>query len=373
MMPFKKSIQYIFSRLCHSRNLLFFVVITGMCCTQEQNNITITWNNDKAMAIHFPAKWAEGITKDSLGKHIRVSLANDSTVTAILGDFRISDDIVFEPLIPFSRGLTYALFVKDKKQTEFSIPFADSTNAPRIITSYPQLDTVPENLLKIYIQFSHPMIESRSANYIKLVKNGTDTLHDVFLDLQPELWNEDRSVITIWLDPGRIKRDLQPNLKLGAPLQQFVKYQLVVSKQWKDIDGRGLEKNYTWTFVTGFRDSISPDPVNWKMHLPKAASKEPLTINMNETLDHYLLMESLHVTDKNGVTIKGAFTGSHKDNTVSFTPAESWVAGNYTLQIASRLEDLSGNNLNRPFERDLLKTKQLSTQTHYNKNFLIEK
>jgi hypothetical protein len=77
------------------------------------------------------------------------------------------------------------------------------------------------------------MMESRSAGFIKLVKNGTDTLHDAFLDLQPELWNEDRTVITLWLDPGRIKRDLQPNLKLGAPLQQSEKYRSLFQSNGK--------------------------------------------------------------------------------------------------------------------------------------------
>lgn len=373
-MPFNKSIQYIFSRLCHSRNLLFFVVILHIGCREEQKNITIQWETDKARSIQFPAKWAEGIPKDSIGNYIRVvSLLQDTNRTPILGEYTLNDDIVFKPLIAFTRGMTYGVFADNKKLGEFSIPFADSSNAPRIITSYPQQDTVPENLLKIYIQFSHPMMESRSSNFIKLVKNGTDTLNDVFLDLQPELWNEDRTVITVWLDPGRIKRDLQPNLKLGAPLQRSGKYRLVVAKQWKDTDGRELEKEHTWSFVTGTRDSISPDPAKWKMVLPKAFSKEPLRIEINETLDHFLLMESFRVADKNGTTIPGSFDTPGKDRNIRFTPAQAWVAGKYTVFIASRLEDLAGNNLNRPFERDITATKQPSTQTQYSKNFLIEK
>ncbi|MDB5211027.1 MAG: hypothetical protein JWQ30_1854 [Sediminibacterium sp.] len=373
MMPFNKSIQHIFSRLCHSRNLLFFVVMISASCRQEQKNITIVWEKDQAKAIRFPASWAKDIAKDSFGKYIQVRLLQDTNATAILGDYKTDIDILFEPLIPFSHGLQYAIFVKDIKTGEFSVPAADSKDAPQVISSYPQQDTVPENLLKIYIRFSHPMTESRSANYIKLVKNGTDTLHDVFLDLQPELWNEDRTVITIWLDPGRIKRDLQPNLKLGAPLQAFGKYQLLVSKQWKDAVGRSLDKDYTWSFVTAGRDSLSPDPTKWKMHLPKASSKEPVVIELDEVLDHFLLMESLQITNKNGATVNGKFTVHNKDKVISFTPAEPWVAGDHTLVIASRLEDLAGNNLNRPFDRDVTKTKQPSTQTHYSKNFLIEK
>ena len=40
-----------------------------------------------------------------------------------------------------------------------------------------------------------------------------------FLDLQPELWNAEGTVLTLWLDPGRIKRDLIPNKELGIPLK----------------------------------------------------------------------------------------------------------------------------------------------------------
>ena len=59
--------------------------------------------------------------------------------------------------------------------------------------------------------FSQPMQEGVSAEHICLVKGEKDTLKNVFLDLQPELWNHDRTMLTLWLDPGRIKRDLQPN------------------------------------------------------------------------------------------------------------------------------------------------------------------
>ena len=40
---------------------------------------------------------------------------------------------------------------------------------------------------------------------------------------------------------------------------------------------------------------------------------------------------------------------------VDFIPDESWHRGRYILQIEGRLEDLAGNNLNRRFEKDLLK------------------
>ena len=55
------------------------------------------------------------------------------------------------------------------------------------------------------------MEEGRSTRYVVLVKEGVDTLKGTFLDLQPELWNDDATELTLWLDPGRIKLDLIPN------------------------------------------------------------------------------------------------------------------------------------------------------------------
>jgi len=227
--------------------------------------------------------------------------------------------------------------------------------------------------LKIYIQFSQPMREGESVKHIKLVKNNKDTLHDVFLDLQPELWNDDRTTVTIWLDPGRIKRDLQPNLRMGAPLHLHEKYELIVSKQWQDAENVSMKKDFSKRFVTTARDSLSPDPVQWKINSPKALSKEPLIILFGESLDHFLLMESLQLTAKNGVIIKGKFESADRDRACRFIPDGTWIAGTYTLKITSKLEDLCGNNVNRPFDRDITKTKEPSTQEYYFRSFNIEK
>ncbi|MEO7530488.1 MAG: Ig-like domain-containing protein [Sediminibacterium sp.] len=346
-----------------------FILVTG--CRDVQKDIVVRWENGKAKAIQIPLNWVAHISKDTVEKQLTISLLNNKT--AILGDYKIGTTIVFEPLIPFSAGTDYVVWVLDKKMGQFTIPAADGSNAPQIISSYPQQDTVPENLLKIYIQFSKPMREGQSAKYLTLLKNGKDTLHDVFLDLQPELWNEDRTVFTTWLDPGRIKRDLQPNLKLGAPLQSFGKYELIILKEWKDAQGIALQKNYSWSFTTRERDSLSPDPGKWKMHTPTNLSKESLVIELDEPMDHFLLMESLHITGKNGEAIKGIFEVSDKDKKVSFSPAEPWSAGNYTLFINAKLEDLSGNNINRPFERDMIKTKETVSKNYFSKSFYIEK
>ena len=49
----------------------------------------------------------------------------------------------------------------------------------------------------------------------------------------------------------------------------------------------------------------------------------------------------------------GSFTLSDKESILKFQPISEWENGNYTITVDSKLEDLAGNNLNHPFDRDL--------------------
>ena len=41
-------------------------------------------------------------------------------------------------------------------------------------------------------------------------------MKSIFLELENELWNPEHTQLTLWLDPGRIKRDLIPNQRKRA-------------------------------------------------------------------------------------------------------------------------------------------------------------
>ena len=55
------------------------------------------------------------------------------------------------------------------------------------------------------------MQEGHSLENILLIRNEKDTIRDAFLDLQPELWNKEGTVLTLWFDPGKDqKRSCSP-------------------------------------------------------------------------------------------------------------------------------------------------------------------
>jgi hypothetical protein len=196
------------------------------------------------------------------------------------------------------------------------------------------------------------MRTGRALDYITLL-DGKDTMHNVFLNLQPELWDTTSKVLALWIDPGRIKRGLVLNKQLGNPLTDHDNYTLVISPDWKDGKGIKLAKPYTKTFVAGPRDSQIPDINKWRFNMPQAKSRSTLMINIGEPLDHFLLMESAMVLDAKGLPVDGFITIGNDDRELQFSPRQSWSAQRYTLRVSAKLEELASNNLNRVFDRDI--------------------
>src|SRR6478736_7535780 len=140
------------NRLCDLRNLLFFALLLLLACKDSQKDILILWDNNKAKAISIPAKILKGISKDSIATYVKIRKMHANDSANILGDYRFDGEWVFEPLIPFQRGADYTVWISNKYAAQFHIPLNDKHIVAQVMTIYPQLDTLPENLLKIYIQ-----------------------------------------------------------------------------------------------------------------------------------------------------------------------------------------------------------------------------
>ncbi|MBC7920589.1 MAG: hypothetical protein H7Z75_05805 [Ferruginibacter sp.] len=316
--------------------------------------VTLRWNGNRATGLSIPKNLLPPVAAGSPAHLPEIRLVGTGNQTAVLGQYRTAgEEVLFEPLVPFTRGLRYQVWVLGKRLDEIEIPALTPGDAPALLAVFPSQDSLPENLLKIYLRFSRPMREGQAQKYVGLLNNENDTVPGVFLDLQPELWNTDRTVLTLWLDPGRIKRDLQPNRLLGSPLQNGTRYRLVVSAAWPDEQGACLPKSYAKSFVTVPRDSLSPDPGQWRINQPQPGTGQPLEVDLGETLDYSLLRETLSILDEGGKIVSGEWQVMSEEKKCQFKPQAVWVPGTYELRIESRLEDLSGNNLNRPFERDV--------------------
>jgi hypothetical protein len=352
-------------------SFLFFIVFTcSICCQRptEKTSATVVSKNGKAVGVVIRGV---GVKEKDLSNRIKIQLIKSGERVPILGEFKVDGrDAIFEPLVPLTRGLKYEILLDGEFFSAIEIPTGDF-DAPELLSIYPSQDTLPENLLKMYLHFSEPMVEGSSLEHITFLRSNNDTLHGTFLDLKPELWNAEGTVLTLWLDPGRIKRDLIPNQTLGSPLRAFEKYILQISASWPGKNGLLLRQPFTKTFITTQRDDISPQPQRWNINIPASETNDPLEINFQEPLDYFLSKETFRI-----FTLKKEVSGNiemaRNEMVLLFIPEGPWQKGKYSLEIESRLEDLAGNNLNRPFDRDVENKDQTDDKALFIREFTIQ-
>lgn len=349
----------IWIRACRQALIISFLLVACSSDKGTVNYISIQWKETQATSLIIPREFVRDIPDDSISELLSIHLIKEGDRPAVLGDFQLSkNQIVFTPLIPLTRGLNYEVLLRNNSLGIVQIPIAETDVKPEVLAVFPGQDTLPENLLKIYIKFSAPMQEDQAMQHLSLIRNESDTISSAFLPLQQELWNKERTILTVWLHPGRIKRELQPNKNLGSPLQSGGFYRIIISPEWKDINGAPLKQSFIKKFIVASRDSLSPDCKNWTIFQPVAGNKTALEIKFDEPLVYTLIQESIEIFDQEKKSIAGKLTVLPDETGVSFTPTFDWKKGEYQIRIHSRLEDLAGNNLNRPFDQDISIHKQ---------------
>ena len=321
-----------------------------------QPDIELVQSNGKFTGISLSAK---GTSCNSISdKCLNVHLAGQPS--PILGKWSKSDGkLVFWPVWPFTSGLNYELLENGRSVAAFSIP-STLSHANLTLSVFPSSDTLPANLLKMYFQFSEAMQQVRSEKYVFILNQKGDTLQEVFMDLHPELWNDLEDRLTLWIDPGRVKRDLIRNQKLGAPLDEGKTYQLIVSFKWKSQNGATLSTDFTKNIFISNEDRVKPNLQKWSLDIPTANTKNPLIIDFKESLDYALLQDCISI-NRHGEDFNGEYQLVREERGLIFTPEEKWKIGTYQIQVESRLEDLAGNNMNRLFDVDLSQSDSSST------------
>ena len=330
--------------------LVFFglMSVLALGCRQGvgATEVFVDYKGDTAVSAHFAAQ------EDAASLAVFVSGESE---TPVLGRFTAEgDSLHFRPVIPFTAGQAYEVRKDGAVLGRFEIVHIAAKDAPKILDIYPGNDTVPENLLKIYLSFSEPMQEvGRALDFVK-VKDDEDTEVDIFLDLENELWNRGQTRLTLWLDPGRIKTDLIPNRDLGLPLRVGKSYTITVADNWKNASGQPLGRSYTKRLFVTDRDQHSPEVSAWALRPPRKGSLEPLEIDFKEVLDAVLALEAFRVVDMENSTVQGVFKLEEGERRLFFFPETVWAGGAYNLEVDSDLEDLAGNNLDRLFDTDLM-------------------
>jgi hypothetical protein len=329
--------------------LIGFLVLLISCERNPHDRVAwFDYEGGKAVGLRvYVARVSTSPSPDSLKVYV------SGVVDPVLGTTTIDDnELVFTPVVPFTLGLDYDVTYAGELLGIVTGELDTTAPTPLLLATYPSSDTIPENLLKMYLSFSQPMVEGKSLTNIVLIRNGTDTIRDAFLDLQPELWDEDSRTLTLWLDPGRIKRDLIPNRKLGKPLISGNTYSLTVLPGWRSKAGRQTLEKHERKFLIGPRDEQSPSIGKWEIIAPGAGTWQPLTIIFGEQMDYLSAMHSIFIVNPDGA-LDGRRSMGQLEQSILFVPQSLWKKGEYTVEVEPRLEDLAGNNLTRLFDQDV--------------------
>ena len=159
---------------------------------------------------------------------------------------------------------------------------------------------------------------------------------------------------------------------MGNPLNEGESYTLHISGKWKSKDGLALDQNYSKSFVVGKRDETVPNISSWCLGTVKQDTRIPLSIQFFEPLDFSLIQSTITILDHNKKEVSGQFEILQEENGTEFTPANLWQRGEYIVHVQSRLDDLAGNNLLRPFDRDLKKGSEPLAVEFFERKFVVK-
>ncbi len=343
----------------------------------EDQPITIKLNRDSSAKPTFDVSGLpsselallakNAMTREDFSKFFNVYVSNkNADAPPMLGTYRVEKDVLrFEPAFPLEAGITYVAKLSTHRLpghaaqkrplivNEFLIPKLATGPTTTVERIYPSANTLPENQLRFYIHFSSPMRQGEAYQHIRLLDADGKHIEQAFLELDQELWDRDGKRFTLFFNPGRVKKGLQPREELGPVLVLGRTYTLEVDKGWRDANGLPLKESFRKSFKVGPAEEERVQPSAWKIQPPKPTTRDPLTVRFPRPLDHALLHRCLSITNADGVAQTGKIATAEFESSWTWTPDKVWTEGGYFLIVDARLEDRAGNSVAREFEVDV--------------------
>ncbi len=275
--------------------------------------------------------------------------AGSGDAPPLLGTYAVENGgLTFHPKYPIAAGMRVRA-VFQSKETVFQIAkAAPPPSTTRVLQVYPTTNVLPENQLKLYVCFSAPMQQGDAWTHIHLLDQAGKPVTLPFLELEQELWNPDRTRLTVLFDPGRIKRGLKPLKDVGPSIEEGKSYTFAIDREWLDGRGAPLAEAYRKAFRVEGPDREPINPAKWRITAPLVGTTEPLVAQFPEPLDYAMLQHAIAVR---GVSGKVEVTRGEME--WRFTPDHAWKAGPHQLVIQTALEDLAGNRVGRAFDVDV--------------------
>ena len=334
--------------------LILFISMASISGMIAQTTHGLSLPNHSDGVISFDISGMVDHKEDKLNyDFLSVFVANQtneySACLPMQGDFSTEENkLIFKPYFPFETGLAYVIKLKNANG-EFYLPFQigekEKVNQAKLLSIFPTSNLLPENLLRFYFYFQTPMKQEEALKHIKLIDEEGKVDDHAFMKFKKELWSSDGKRLTLLFDPGRIKRGVSSNTKQGAALVNGKHYQLSISGAWQDVYGQSLKKNNLKEIIVvePYRKKINVD--EWVMREPTFDSLDRLIIDFDRIVDHALIQSMMQINDPAGNLVEGSWEIINAEQQVQFIPKNRWTKGFFKIVFDTRMEDVSGNNL----------------------------
>jgi hypothetical protein len=335
--------------------------------TTNQAIVEIIGLGEQALGRLQKADWGTQDWEDLLAVYAQSSGPQPgSNLPPMMGSYRIADaKLRFQPAFPLEQGVTYRAVFRPARLPGFAgagsaeivsnyqLP-SPRQKSPTVVTQvYPTANVLPANLLKFYIHFSSPMSRGHSYDHIKLMDATGKAVELPFLEIDQELWNAEMTRLTLFIDPGRIKRGVQPLEEIGPVLMTNRSYTLLIQRDWENAEGIPLKQPYRKRFTAGPAIREPLNTAQWRISPPRSRSRDSLRLRFARPLDHALALRVIRVLDAEDHAVPGEARLGAAEREWSFTPQRAWPEGRYRIGVETTIEDLAGNNIGKPFEVDL--------------------
>lgn len=276
------------------------------------------------------------------------------------GTLHVESEVLrFTPQFPLARGVRYRAELRLAGAAPvisfFELP-ADPAGPTTVVARiFPSAAVLPENQLKFYVHFSAPMSRGGTYPHVRLRDAAGREIEQPFLELDEELWDLSMTRLTLLIDPGRIKRGVKPLEDIGPVFETGKNYSLTIGAACVDAEGRLLREPFVKKFRVTAADRTPPDPARWKIRAPAAGTREPLSVEFGEPMEHALALRMIRVATagRGDRALEGEAALADEERRWSFVPAEPWPRGPHELIVETTIEDLAGNNIGKTFDVDV--------------------
>lgn len=216
-----------------------------------------------------------------------------------------------------------------------AIPSAQAT------AIWPKAAELPANVLRFYVKFDGPAEASFDRATLTLLDDSGTEIPSPFLVFAHELWSPDATLLTVLIDPARIKRGLGAAAAHDAAIREGRSYSLTVK-----IQGGGvcMPSRATPPVFTAL------DERNWALKIPVVGSLEPLVVWFDRVMDRALCEEEIEVLRRDGTAQLGSVRLASDGRCATFSPEVPWQSGEHRLVFSASLEDVCGNRLGEPLD-----------------------